>query len=499
MLTFPLNTLVTRLALAGLALVILGAIAPRPAFAQQPGDHTVFLPLVIKSNSTTPPPAPPPPAPVAASYFIDTQLKTSSASIQVDGQGGMHLAYTYYEAANNGKPTAGVYFYCPANCTNTSKWTGVTMGEQVNEIQLKLTPAGQPRIIFRAASTVRPNGNDYFYAACDQNCTDPTKWGVIYLTSNSGLGVVDLLKDDNLPQRYFALDPNGQPRFIYNDGVTGHLGTFYAFCDDTCLNDANWFETKINKDTGNQGPFRDEDFYYPALTFSPAGQPRVVADGVSLQDETFLYYLACDGGCEDGANWTSVPIAERGSGANVSYDIAIDTNGRPRIAFYQGAKLGGQGERLFYLWCNEACLNGGNWQGSDLGLAQNNGRGPDLELDAAGRPRLAYALYDWGGLGYSWCNNNCQAVGAAWQHKVIESRANLLTAWPVAYPPHCNGGLWDGIAPSLALDKAGQPRIAYDTTYNARCIYIPETGEWKPVQIFHLIWRAVRVNFFAQP
>ena len=154
---------------------------------------------------------------------------------------------------------------------------------------------------------------------------------------------------------------------------------------------------------------------------------------------------------------------------------------------------------MYYAWCNTDCVAAENWQSSALGLSQANGQGPDLVLDAAGQPRLAYALYDEGGIGYSGCDGNCETPGALWQHQVVESRADLLAAWSVAYPPHCNGGLWDGLTPSLALDRAGNPHLAYDTTYHARCIYIPETGEWKPWQEFHLIWRAVRVNAFMQP
>jgi hypothetical protein len=37
------------------------------------------------------------------------------------------------------------------------------------------------------------------------------------------------------------------------------------------------------------------------------------------------------------------------------------------------------------------------------------------------------------------------------------------------------------------------------TIYYARCIYVPETGEWKPWHEFHLVWRAVRVIYFKQP
>lgn len=41
-----------------------------------------------------------------------------------------------------------------------------------------------------------------------------------------------------------------------------------------------------------------------------------------------------------------------------------------------------------------------------------------------------------------------------WQHQVVETRADLLASWPVFYPPHCDGELWDGLTPSLALNGA---------------------------------------------
>jgi hypothetical protein len=432
---------------------------------------------------------------IQTAFFVDEQYKTSSASIQIDSEAGSHLAYHYYNAVAEGIPTYGVYLYCATACENEANWTGVSFGEQVNEVQLKLTPTGQPRILYRTRATDEDR-NDYFYAACDESCTDPAQWFIIYVVSSRGTAPSEF-NDDSLPQHYFALDPQGRPRFVYNDHVTGHLGTFYVYCDIDCNNAANWFETRINQDTGDVAPYRYEKFSYPVLAFTPQGQPRIAADGVSLQDTFYLYYLSCDANCEATASWISTPLYERGSGPNVSYDLAIDALGRPRIAFYQGALLEGQGERLYYTWCNSDCLTVQNWLGTDLGLGQNDGRGPDLILDATGQPRLAYALYNEGGVGYSWCDGTCESPEAIWQHQVVESRADLLAAWPVAYPEPCNGGLWDGLTPSLALDPTGQLRLAFDATFFARCTYIPETGEWRPWDVFHLVWRSVRVIYLS--
>jgi hypothetical protein len=436
-------------------------------------------------------------AQVQAAFFVDMRYKTSNANIQVDAAGGMHLAYDYYESVDADAPTYGVYFYCATACEDGANWSGVGFGDQVDEVQLKLTPAAQPRVLFRSRATDEDR-NDFFYAACDQSCTDPAQWTVTYLTSNRGTAPSEFT-EDTLPQRYFALDPQGRPRFVYNDRVTAHLGTFYAFCDSNCTDAANWYETKINKDTGAQGPYRSENFAYPVLAFTPQGQPRIAADGVSFQDEFYLYYLACDANCEAETSWTSTPLYDRGGGPNVSYDIEIDAQGRPRIAFYQEQLLENQGARLFYVWCNVDCLTGANWQSIDLGLGQFNGQGPDLVLDAADQPHLAYALDEVGGVGYSRCTGNCDMPDAFWQHQIVETRDDLIAAWPVAYPINCEGGLWNGLTPSLALDAGGNPHLAYDATYHARCTYIPETGEWRPWDVYHLVWRAVRVNAFMQP
>jgi len=67
----------------------------------------------------------------------------------------------------------------------------------------------------------------------------------------------------------------------------------------------------------------------------------------------------------------------------------------------------GTGEQLHYLWCNSDCLQPGNWQSINLGLGSENGR--DRHRDqCAGPPRIAYADHTDGGLGYTWCDANCE-------------------------------------------------------------------------------------------
>lgn len=168
--------------LLGLAWMLTFTAALPPARAQAPDAPVAHLPLAMHNPSTH---ARLSATPVQAAFFIDTQYRTSTASIQVDAAGGLHLAYNYYEPVGEGVPTYGVYLYCAAACEDGANWSGVGLGEQVNEVQLKLTPAGQPRVLFRARAADEDR-NDYFYAACDQTCTDPVQWTVTYLVSNWG-------------------------------------------------------------------------------------------------------------------------------------------------------------------------------------------------------------------------------------------------------------------------------------------------------------------------
>ena len=507
--------LLTLLVIVGTGLV-LNWVDPFvvPVLAEEGAAHPVYLPLVQSNpgsgpttepttepttgptteptvKPTTEPTTEPTSVPPAASaFFADTQWRTSSASIATDAQGGTHLAHVFYHGLAENVPNAGVYSFCGRDCDKPASWKSVRLGVEVNEIQLALTPQGDPRILYRTRDT--NNGWKFYYGACDDQCTDAARWTLTHIASNEGMAPIEI-SGDELPQRYFALDPAGRPRFVYNDRAPQHYGTYYRFCDQNCSDVGNWGEVRITKDNGNSGPYRDEDYFYPVLTFSPSGQPRVVADGVTLQDEFFLFYLACDGGCDNVANWQSAPLFPRGNGVEFSYDVEINAQGDPRIAYYEGAHVGGGGNVLNYAWCNDGCTNPANWQRAQLGLAVLDGQEPDLELDGAGRPHIAYALYKDGGLGYSTCSSACESSGAQWRHQVLESRTQLAQAVSVALPLICSGGIWDGLTPSLSLDGGGNPHIAYDATFHARCHYVGE-DKWEPWSEMNLVWRAVRVR-----
>jgi hypothetical protein len=459
-------------------LVSTAAALARPG-QPQAGPHTIFLPLMRKAPA---PPPPPPPARVGG-LFLTREIKTSSADIAVDPAGGLHVAYAGY--VGYGTLSPGYYGYCApsADCTKPASWSLVTFGagqDYIVKVEIELTKAGQPRLLLYNES----NGRLYTYAACNAGCTNRANWTTTDLTRVQSY--VDL---DTFDYSYhtFALDPQGRPRFIYEDHYGSiHNGLYYVFCDAGCASADNWFEQNISA-----GPDYDGDrVQTPDLKFTRQGQPRILTQLYS-QNQDYpegLYYITCDQNCGQADGWQRTRLDDRGNG-HAAWTLALDANDNPRAAFYQGELAIGGGQRLNYLWCDGGCSSAANWGKTPIGLDQGNGQSPALALDGQGRPRIAFAIKEDQGIGYLWCNAQCSSA-AQWHGRPAESLDTLYQDFPRPAPTYCDVTTWLGARPQLALDTAGNPRIGYDGEYlvgnNFMCKATIE-------------YRSARFVFFAQP
>src|SRR6476660_2366702 len=119
------------------------------------------------------------------------------------------------------------------------------------------------------------------------------------------------------------------------------------------------------------------------------------------------------------------------------------------------------------MWCDADCTSNQNgaWQWSPIDLPQMAGEDAVLAVDGQGHPPMASMTHNQG-LGYSWCNVNCESANATWQHGVAESNDALGSDYAVLPIHRCTVSTWfTGVRPSLVLDQQGNPRIAYDAQH----------------------------------
>jgi hypothetical protein len=155
----------------------------------------------------------------------------------VDGAGGIHLALEPVSVAADGRLPVQ-YAYCATDCLRREGWQVVAVGDAGlpgAEVRLALAATGKPRLLWFAQKDWRKEGQ-YLFASCDRACTRAANWrSVAVATDSVGEG----------EGRYFALDANGNPHFLYTSTQTGHTGAFHRYCLGSCLSAQNWREQKV--------------------------------------------------------------------------------------------------------------------------------------------------------------------------------------------------------------------------------------------------------------
>jgi hypothetical protein len=273
--------------------------------------------------------------------------------------------------------------------------------------------------------------------------------------------------------------------FVYADTPNNnHPGTFFVACAGGCADAANWTETTLTEAFA---------FDKPSIAFTPGGQPRI-AHGLSLDDGLYLAYAACDAGCADPANWQVTLLTKMHGSA--TYSLQSDAQGRPRLAFLSGSYAAAPftDHQLYYLWCDAGCAaDAANWQFANVGVYMAAGN-VDLALDAQGRPRLAFMMAE--GLGYGWCNGQCESDAGVWQTGVVESNDSLAENFEVLPIHKCTVSKWiNGNRAWLVMDKDGNPRLAYDAQHIWSGVYVDDPGRNCYIEDVTM----ARAAFFDQP
>jgi hypothetical protein len=432
--------------------------------------------------------------------FADAEHKVGSAALVVDGQDGIHLAYAQYVPQVE-EPKAA-YAYCPAEaaCGKGEGWMGVEFGEHVSRVMLATTSDGHPRMLLQQDGRVVSGGKDHHYAACDAACDQPASWRIGYVTSTWGTEIDDALLG-NSAQRAFALDGHDRPGFVFYDrdyahAEPDHLGGFYTWCESDCDEGTpeapTWHEVAI----GGGDPTDADIYTLPVLRYTSDDRPRVVVEvttGDAGRDRMGIIYKSCDADCDRSASWTHTRVADRGYENEVSWDLALDAQDQPQIAFYQGSLEDGGGNRLSWISCTSTCTDPAGWHAVDLGLGRGEGASPDIELQPDGRPAISYLHTGGSGVYLARCVGDCTQPDG-WRATILDTAGDLETDFPVARPFTCDAGLWDAEGTHLAFDSEGRMRIVYDAAYQARCLYEdPDRPEDPPYYQYQQVNHAVRI------
>ena len=372
---------------------------------------------------------------------------------RIDASGGVHTAFYTSQSV--------YYAHCSTACDNPTNWTATPLAaagsyDSLNYPVVDVDPAGRPRMMWY-------HDPDYVYAECNANCANAANWSAIAVPVVAPSSYI-------YPQtaRYFALDAQGRPRFVcygwdYDDENV-YEGFQYTTCDGNCTTATNWHSALIDLDTYIE---------QPQLVLNAGGQPRIM--GVNTDDE--LTYLGCNANCAQAENWGRTTLYEVGYWGNFSF--RLDTQGRPRVAFYTGDS---SDETMYYAGSNSTALAPTSWFSDSLALPPNDERTVDLALDSQNRPRMAFASAQED-LDYVECTANCESTSSTWQLQHIETGDELDMSDPIPLGG-CLASTWMLLGyPSLALDAADQPNVSYYAQHSKFCL-----GGDGQYHILHDVW-----------
>jgi len=384
----------------------------------------------------------------AARFFLPTGAEvdnTSAPTVEVDESGGIHSVYPAYAGGG------AYYAYCPADCAGSDAVKVVrfdTEGSTVANAMLALDKSGNPHVLFSAYSKV-------YYGSCSGDCTTPDGWTTSV--------IIDHGSDKEVSGEAFALDPEGRPRFLMHTYVA-YLGigqkepkTEWVACDANCNKPASWKASVIGTDIFHQSTLRfdAEGRAHVATIARLSGE-----DGSS---QVMGAYQFCAADCDKPESWTGPAFGTAFESETEAISIkpqislALTKEGQPRILFL--AKDDAGAKKIAYLECNERCTEGDPWGAIIVSDSESISSGFDLALDQNDHPRIAFALnYN---IGVTYCDSpSCVTADSKWELSVVE-KGDEMPPDTIFLEPNCTVGAWFLHDPSIALTPSGQPRVGY--------------------------------------
>ena len=383
----------------------------------------------------------------ATRFFLPTGEEvdnTSAPTVEIDKSGGIHSVYPAYAGGG------AYYAYCPSDCAGDKAVKVVrfpTDGTVANAM-LALDADGKPQVLFSAFSRV-------YYGACTGDCTTEAGWTIAPIVEHGS--------DKEVTGEAFTVDPQGHPRFLMHTYVA-YLGigqkpyqTELVSCDGDCTSASSWKASAIATDNFESSQLRyDAEGHAHVATVA-----RIKGD--DGQEQLLGAYQYCAADCDKPESWTGPALGTAFTDNLEAVEIkpqislALTKAGQPRVVFLMKDDAGKK--RIIYFECNENCTSGDAWTAINISDDDQLDSGFDLALDQNDRPRIAFTLnYN---IGIAYCDQpSCTAEGSKWDLTVVEKGSDMPPD-TIFLEPNCTVGAWFLHDPSIALTPAGQPRVGY--------------------------------------
>ena len=348
------------------------------------------------------------------------------SKLEVDAAGGIHIA------SESITSEGFYYFYCPPGCSDAGQMSEVYFSSSGvgPDVALSLDPQGRPHILVSAFDSIG-------YAWCGGDCRSGAGWnyGILY-SFDVGSSNERAVTGDSL-----AVGPDGRSHFLMHEPMElfdQRHGTWYYTCAADCHLAGNWTGALIEE---------EQNFTHADLEVRPDG---VLAAGVVAQmnpdlgmDSSLSAYMECAGDCSNGDNWTGVGLDNSYDdfwmGQYATMSMALTGSGAPRLAFlsFDDNDI----EYLSYFYCDANCTDGNNWGVEYLSNSTEYDfdNGVHITLDAAGNPRIDYAML--GTILGATCAGNCTSGQGDWNLDVLESGSDI-PADDIFLYSNCVVGAW---------------------------------------------------------
>lgn len=248
---------------------------------------------------------------------------------------------------------------------------------------------------------------------------------------------------DNTSAPTLEIDKGGGIHAVYPAYAVG--GAYYAYCPSDCSGDKAVKVVRFDTEgtVGNAMLALDAD-----------GKPQVLFSTFQR-----VYYGSCTGDCTNPEGWKVKAILEHGSNKEVTGEaFALDSKGHPRFLMHTYVAYLGVGQKPYQtelVSCDADCTEPSSWKANVIGKVENF-ESSTLRYDSEGRAHVATVVRTKGNDGseqllgaYQYCATNCDKA-ESWTGPALGTAfTDHLAA--VEVKPQI----------SLALTKAGQPRILF--------------------------------------